>query len=108
MGISRNDYESIKSMYTGGYSYSGYDYSSSNGGSSSSFRSHTLDDDYKILEISPDASDEEVKKAYRTLAKKYHPDRVAHLGDDMRKQAEEKFAKLSDAYDNIKKARGIK
>ena len=95
-------------MYTSGYSYSQYDNSSHGNDNRSSYRSHTLHDDYKILGISPDASDDEVKKAYRTLAKKYHPDRVAHLGDDMRKQAEEKFAKLSDAYDNIKKERGIK
>lgn len=106
MGVSRNDYESIKSMFVGGYS--GYGYSSSNSGGGSTYRSHTLDDDYKILGITPDASDDDVKKAYRTLAKKYHPDRVAHLGEDMRKQAEEKFAKLSDAYDRIKKSRGIK
>ena len=104
LGISRGDYESIKSMFTGGY-YSQGGYSSS--GSGSTYRSHMLDDDYKILEISPDASDDEVKKAYRTMAKKYHPDRVAHLGEEMRKQAEEKFARLSDAYDNIKKSRGL-
>jgi DnaJ like chaperone protein len=108
IGVSRGDYESIKSMYVGGYSSYGYssgDYSSSGG---STFRSHTLSDDYKILEISENASDDEVKKAYRTMAKKYHPDRVAHLGDEMRKQAEEKFAKMSDAYERIKKARGMK
>ncbi|MCR5114256.1 MAG: TerB family tellurite resistance protein [Bacteroidales bacterium] len=112
MGVSAGDYESIKAMYMGGYYQYGGGRSSSgsgnNGGSGSTYRSHTLDDDYKILEISPDATDEEVKKAYRTMAKKYHPDRVAHLGDDMRKQAEEKFAKLSDAYDNIRKSRGMK
>lgn len=113
MGVSRNDFESIRAMYTGGYSNAGGSShtgsgSNSNSGGGSGYRSHTLADDYKILEVSPDASDEEVKKAYRTLAKKYHPDRVAHLGDDMRRQAEEKFARLSDAYDRIKKARGIK
>lgn len=110
MGISRNDYESIKSMYTGYYQNYGSSYgsSSSSGHSSSTYRSHTLDEDYKILEVSPDASDEEVKKSYRNLAKKYHPDRVAHLGEDMRKQAEEKFSKLSQAYDNIRKSRGMK
>lgn len=112
MGVTRGDFESIKSMYTGGY-YRQSSYSSGNsnyGGanSGSTYRSHTLDEDYKILGISPSASDDEVKKAYREMAKKYHPDRVAHLGDEMRKQAEAKFAKLSDAYDNIKKSRGIK
>ena len=111
-GVNRNDYESIKAMFT--YSYSGNSSStggysnSGNNGSSSRYRSHTLDSDYQILEISPDATDEEVKKAYRNLAKKYHPDRVAHLGDDMRKAAEEKFSRLSQAYDNIRKSRGMK
>ena len=107
LGISQNDYLSIKAMYMGGY-YQQTGGQSSSYESNREYRSHTLDDDYKILEISPDATDEEVKKAYRTLVKKHHPDRVAHLGDDMRKQAEEKFAKLTDAYDNIRKARGIK
>lgn len=99
-GISHNDFESIKSMLTNSYYQ--------NSSNSSYGRSYNLDNDYKILEISSDASDEEVKKAYRTLAKKHHPDRVNHLGEDMRKAAEEKFAKLSQAYENIKKARGIK
>ena len=108
IGVSRNDYESIKSMYMGDYSYSGYSSGGYSSGGGSTYRSHTLSDDYKILEISENASDDEVKKAYRTMAKKYHPDRVAHLGDEMRKQAEEKFAKMSEAYERIKKARGMK
>lgn len=113
-GVARSDYESIKAMFTYGY-YSnagntgnGGGYSGGSSSGSSGYRSHTLDSDYQILEISPDASDEEVKKAYRNLAKKYHPDRVAHLGDDMRKAAEEKFSRLSQAYDNIRKSRGMK
>ena len=114
-GVSRSDYESIKAMYTYGFYGNGGNNSGSGGysggsgsGSSNGYRSHTLDSDYQILEISPNATDEEVKKAYRTLAKKYHPDRVAHLGDDMRKAAEEKFSRLSQAYDNIRKSRGMK
>ena len=110
-GVSRSDYESIKAMFTYSHANSsngGYDGGGYSGGSTGGYRSHTLDSDYQILEISPDASDEEVKKAYRNLAKKYHPDRVAHLGDDMRKAAEEKFSRLSQAYDNIRKARGMK
>ena len=108
IGISRGDYESIKSMYTGGYSYGGYSSGGYSSGGGSAYRSHTLGEDYKILEISENASDDEVKKAYRAMAKKYHPDRVAHLGEEMRKQAEEKFARMSDAYERIKKARGMK
>ncbi len=63
--------------------------------------------DYQILEITAAATDEEVKKAYRKMAVKFHPDKVAHLGDDYRVDAEDKFKKVQEAYDNIKKQRGI-
>lgn len=63
--------------------------------------------DFKILEITPDASDVEIKKAYRKMAMKYHPDKVSHLGQDVKKQAEEKFRKVQEAYENIKKVRGF-
>ncbi len=62
---------------------------------------------YKILETTPDASDDEIKKAYRKMAVKYHPDKVSHLGEDIIKAAKEKFQKLSTAYNQIKKERGI-
>ncbi|MFH1852638.1 MAG: TerB family tellurite resistance protein [Candidatus Neomarinimicrobiota bacterium] len=60
---------------------------------------------YKILEINSDVNDEEVKKAYRRMANKYHPDKVEHLGTDLRKLAEEKFKSVNDAYQSIKKER---
>jgi DnaJ like chaperone protein len=63
---------------------------------------------YQILEITPDANEDEIKKAYRKMAVKYHPDKVAHLGDDVKKAATEKFQKVQAAYDEIKKQRGIK
>jgi DnaJ like chaperone protein len=63
---------------------------------------------YKILEIDPSATDDELKKAYRRMAMKYHPDKVAHLGEDFKRVAQEKFRKVKDAYDSIKKQRGIK
>jgi DnaJ like chaperone protein len=62
---------------------------------------------YRVLEIDPSASDEEVKKAYRRMAVKYHPDKVSHLGMDMQKAAQEKFQQLNAAYEEIKKQRGI-
>ena len=65
------------------------------------------DSDYKILEIEKSATDDEVKKAYRKMAVKFHPDKVSHLGDDIQKDAKEKFQKLQNAYDAIKKQRGI-
>ena len=68
----------------------------------------TLDDAYKVLGISPDATDDEVRTAYRQMALKHHPDRVATLGEDVRKAAEKKFQEINDAKDRIYKARGIK
>lgn len=66
-----------------------------------------LESAYKVLGISPSATDDEVKKAYRRLALKHHPDRVATLGDDVRKAAEKKFKEINDAKDRIYKARGL-
>lgn len=63
---------------------------------------------YKILGIEQSATDDEVKKAYRKLATQYHPDKVGYLGDDIKKSAEEKFRKINEAYESIKKERGIK
>lgn len=62
---------------------------------------------YMILEITPDATDDEVKKAYRKMAVKYHPDKVATLGEDVQKAAEEKFKAVSQAYETICRERGI-
>ena len=62
---------------------------------------------YTVLEISPSATDEEVKAAYRRMAMKYHPDRVSTLGPDVQKAAEEKFKKVQEAYETIKKLRGM-
>lgn len=113
MGISAMDFESLKSMFLGYssqnnyYDYSGQGYSNSGSNSYSSSNYSNLDNDYKILEISPDASDDEVKKAYRKAAMKHHPDKVSHLGEEVRKAAEEKFAKLNQAYERIKKSRGM-
>ncbi|MBQ9471328.1 MAG: TerB family tellurite resistance protein [Bacteroidales bacterium] len=63
--------------------------------------------DYKILEISPDATNDEVKRAYRKMAMKYHPDKVSHLGEDIRLQAEQKFKTVAQAYERIKSTRGM-
>jgi DnaJ like chaperone protein len=84
LGISEMDFNSIKAMFV----------KDSQG-------------DYKILEIEPDVSDEELKKAYRRMAVKYHPDKVSHLGEDFQQMAKEKFQKVQEAYENIKRSRGI-
>ncbi len=85
MGINASDYESIKAMFV-----------------------KETNSAYKVLGIDKNASDDELKKAYRELAKQHHPDRVAHLGEDVKKAAEEKFTKLNAAYEAIKEERGIK
>lgn len=66
-----------------------------------------LKSDYKVLEISENATDQEIKRAYRKLAVLYHPDKVAQMGSDFQKGAKEKFQRLQDAYENIKKERGF-
>nr|WP_321221172.1 DnaJ domain-containing protein [uncultured Psychroserpens sp.] len=82
LGISSRDYASIKAMF----------YNSS-------------DNAYKILEITKEATDDEVKKAYRKMAKKYHPDKVIHLGKEHQAGAEEKFRQVQKAYEQLQKER---
>ena len=60
---------------------------------------------FDVLEITTNATDDEVKKAYREMAKKHHPDKMAHLGDDVKHAATMKFQEISAAYEAIKKQR---
>ena len=62
---------------------------------------------YKSLEIEPTATNEEIKKAYRRMAMKYHPDKVNDLGEDVKRSATEKFRFINEAYENLKKQRGM-
>ena len=66
-----------------------------------------LESAYKVLGVSPDATDDEVKRAYRKLALEHHPDKVAALGEDVRKAAEKKFQEINAAKERIWKARGL-
>lgn len=84
LGISHSDFESIKAMF----------YKSS-------------DSAYKILEIDKSATNDEIKKAFRTMAKKYHPDKVIHLGKEHQRGAEEKFRQVQEAYEQLQKERGF-
>ena len=63
---------------------------------------------YTALEIEPSASDDEVKKAYRRMAMKYHPDKVANAGEEIKQQATDKFRTINEAYEHIKLLRGMK
>ncbi|MEC8134248.1 MAG: DnaJ domain-containing protein, partial [Bacteroidota bacterium] len=76
--ISKNDYESIKAMFY-----------------------NSREEAYKILEIEKGASPLAIKKAYRKMAKKFHPDKVQHLGEEHQKGAEEKFRKVQQAYEQL-------
>ena len=66
-----------------------------------------LESAYRVLEISSSATDDEVRKAYKRMALKYHPDKVSTLGEDVQKAAEEKFKNVQEAYEKIKKSRGM-
>ncbi|HMC96021.1 MAG TPA: TerB family tellurite resistance protein [Flavobacteriales bacterium] len=78
------------------------------GSLSAMFRSTDPSAAYQILEIEAGATDDEVKTAYRRMAMKFHPDKVAQLGEDVQKAAGEKFKKVQQAYESIQKQRGMK
>ena len=65
-------------------------------------------DPYKVLGISKDATDDEVKKAYRRMAMKYHPDRVAGMSEEMQRNAAEQMKEINEAYEQINKLKGKK
>jgi DnaJ like chaperone protein len=84
LGIRPSDMESIKAMFV-----------------------KATDSAYKILEISSSVTDAEVKKAYRTMAKKYHPDKLQSKDPALIKGAQEKYQKVQEAYEAIQKERGL-
>ena len=85
LGVSQKDFESLKNMFY-----------------------RDVHSDYKILGVDASATDDEVKKAYRKMAITHHPDKVASMGEEYQKGAQEKFMKIQEAYENIKKKRGFK
>lgn len=84
LNVPSSDFESVKNMFY-----------------------RDVNSDYHVLGIEPTATEEEIKKAYRQMAIRYHPDKVIHMGEEYQKGAKEKFQKVQEAYDTIKKARGI-
>ena len=111
LGINGRDYLSIMSRHVGGgqSGYRGGSYYSgrASGGSGSSSQS-SKKDPYKVLGLDSTATDEEIKKAYRRLAMKYHPDKVEGLGEEVKKNAEAQFREINEAYETLKTLRGIK
>ncbi|MDO4462153.1 MAG: TerB family tellurite resistance protein [Bacteroidia bacterium] len=97
IGLSRRDLETIRMMYgNNSYGYNGQSYQSN------------INTSYEILGISPSATNEEVKRAYRTLVKKFHPDMLANLSKEAQEDAQKRFVKIQEAYEKICEARGIK
>ena len=84
MAVNLRDFESIKAMFF-----------------------NNPDSAYKILEIEKTASSTEIKKAYRTMVKKYHPDKLQHMDEVYRKGAEQKFRRVQEAYEQLQKERGF-
>ena len=95
LGISRSDYTSIYERHVGGRYSSNQTFS----------QSSNHKDPYKVLGITSEASDDEVRKAYRKMALKYHPDRVAGMGEEMQRNAAEQMKEINAAYDHIKTLR---
>lgn len=87
MNLSTSDYDSLAALYR---------------------KAQDANWAYTVLEISPEATDDEVKKAYRAMALKYHPDKVADAGEEVLKNATEKFRAVNEAYEHIKAQRGFK
>ncbi len=83
LGIAPADFESIKAMFV-----------------------RDTTSAYKVLEVDTDAGPDSVKKAYRRMANRYHPDKVSHLGEEFRQVAEEKFKAINEAYQEIKAQQG--
>ena len=84
LGLNTSDFTSIKAMFY-----------------------KDVDNSFKILGVEASADVDDIKKAYRKLAVKYHPDKVSHLGEEYQKGAKEKFQNIQEAYENIKKQKGF-
>ncbi|GLB48259.1 molecular chaperone DjiA [Neptunitalea lumnitzerae] len=90
--IYRVDFETIKRMYSA---------------KSNTYQKPVPPNAYKVLDLETNATDAEVKTAYRNLVKKYHPDKVITGSDTVKKNAEMNFRRVQEAYEQIQKERGF-
>lgn len=104
LGISHSDYTSIFERHVG-HSDPNYQGEQSRSGSGSASRSGYSKDPYRVLGIDSSATDDEVKKAYRKMAMKYHPDRVADMSEELQRNAAEQMKEINEAYEVIKQRR---
>lgn len=84
MGISQADFNSIKSIFIDDTDWA-----------------------YKVLNVPKEATIDEIKKSYKRLAIEHHPDKVSYLGEEVQNAAKEKFQKINEAYEKIKKEKGF-
>ena len=97
--ISRQDFEATQAMFSG--------YNQRSNHQQANFNNFDVEHAYKLLGIREEASIDEIKKAYRKMAKKYHPDKIQHLGEAHVKAAEEKFKSIKLAYEQIQTERNF-
>ncbi|MGB0896416.1 MAG: TerB family tellurite resistance protein [Flavobacteriaceae bacterium] len=97
--ISRRDYDAIEAMFSG--------YNQQSHHQKANFDTFNIESAYKILNVDESATNDDIKKAYRRMAKKHHPDKIQHLGETHAKAAEEKFKKIKDAYEQLQTERNF-
>jgi DnaJ like chaperone protein len=106
LNIPSRTFDSILAMFH--YQSSGKNNYNNNQNNAQRNPQYNISSSYQILGLPKTATPEEVKKSYRKLVVKYHPDKVAQLGPEFQKGAKENFQKVQEAYDNIKEYKGIK
>lgn len=103
-GLTDQIFRSLLAMYNY-QSHDGRQHRQTNSGMNQTI---SIKSAYDVLEIPESATEAEIKKAYRKLVVKYHPDKVSQLGEEFQKGAKEKFQKVQDAYERIKEHKNIK
>lgn len=95
--INRRDYDATEAMFSG--------YNQRSNHQKADFNDYNIVSAYKILDVEKSATNDEIKRAYRKMAKKHHPDKIQHLGETHVKAAEEKFKQIKEAYEQLQSER---